>query len=175
MRAKEIEDKTSATERRLMEMEAKLAEREATAAADAEVSAFFKRMSKIATKTEDAPLTKQYLTSNPKAAREALARTAQALAQKHNLKTLPSAKAVIAAHEKSRRRELRDMGVDVEALSAGKGTTADKATAAKAKSTVAVKSTDKPKNGSNGATDGIRIPTKAEILAEMETGEIDLS
>lgn len=82
------------------------------AAADRELDAYLTRVTKKT--TDETPLMKRYLDKSPTKAREAIERATARLARK--LGALPKPAAVLRAAEKERRRELRDMGVDVDAI-----------------------------------------------------------
>lgn len=82
------------------------------AAADRELDAYLTRVTKKT--TDETPLMKRYLDKSPTKAREAIERATARLARK--LGALPKPAAVLRAAEKERRRELRDMGVDVDTI-----------------------------------------------------------
>jgi len=113
---REAKDALAALQKKHAELEKRIEETTATAAADREVDAYLARVARVARKGGDeTPLTKTYLATSPKEARAALEQVAFELAKK--IGRLPKPASVLKAHESRRRAELRKFGVDVSAAS----------------------------------------------------------
>ena len=162
MRAREHADELSKLKQEHQELRDSLSRRDQEAAADRELATFFGRVARAV--GDDSPLTKQFLAKNPARAQKALEHTAHELARK--LGALPKPADVIRAHEKQRRRDLKDLGVEVPVVAAGTTKTAPKAgdKINAGKSSAGAKPAPKSK-----------VPTRDEIVAELESGDLDLS
>lgn len=168
-RAREIEERAAKAEERVEKVEKTLEEKAKQAEADREVDAY---LAKIVRKASDEhPRVKALIAKSSTTARRELEQTAFELAQK--LGKLPSAKLVLAAHEKKIGRMLRRYGVDVVAAAAA-ADTEQKPTEKPAAKVVPGKK-GKPAKGAakveaDDAPNGeIRHPSTAELLRELRT------
>lgn len=156
LREREVADKASKAETEVEKLRRELAERDERAAIDRDMDAYFDRA--IRKVTDEAPHTKTLVAKSPRRAREALAETALELFKKNGER--PGVKALIAAHEKKEQRWRLARGIDAPAAT-GKSANGKKPAAEAAKPD----GKKKPANGANGRP---RIPTRAEMLAELE-------
>lgn len=166
MREREAADKATRAEERVEKLEQTIAQRERQAAEEQEVTAYLGRVARKA--TDETPLTKALVAKNPTRAREDLAVTAFALAQK--LGQRPKAAAVVAAHEKKLARQLRDLGIEPPTAKppAGKGAAAGKA---KPGAAIVAPTKTEPAAHVNGATvlpTRVVIPSRDEMVRELE-------
>lgn len=111
LRDREREDKLTATERRIAELEQKLTAKEQAQQAAAEAERYLGTITKSV--TDDAPLVKTMLTKNAAKAEARLARVAMELLEQTG--ETPDPGDVIAALEKQRREELDELGIDYQA------------------------------------------------------------
>lgn len=165
-RQREIEERAAKAEERVEKVEKTLEEKAKQAEADREVDAY---LAKIVRKASDEhPRVKALIAKSSTTARRELEQTAFELAQK--LGKLPSAKLVLAAHEKKIGRMLRRYGVDVDAAADTEQKPTEKPAAKvvpgkkgkPAKGAAKVEADDAP----NGE---IRHPSTAELLRELRT------
>ncbi len=173
LREREVADKATKAETEVEKLRGELAEREQRAAADREIDVHLARVLRKA--GEDAPLTKALIAKNPRKAREALMVTTAEVARKLGGVWPPKASAVIAAHERKERRELRDRGIEPPARS-GAAPAPAPAPAAKAAPAAAPA---KPKAGAKAtpapastvlANGVVYHPSNDELLRELRSG-----
>lgn len=154
--SREAAEASAANAKRIADLEKKLTERDQQTAAERDVERYFARVTRKA--DDSTPRVKALIASRPKYARQELAKTALALGQK--LGGMPTAKQLLAAHEKKIARQLRIYGVAGEtgakpanAKSAGAATNGAKKPAAAAA---------QPDDGQT-----ITIPSRDELLREL--------
>lgn len=169
-RQREAADKTTANERRIADLEAKLSQRDQQVAVERELDSYFGRALR---KVDDTtPRTKKLIATNPKLARAELAATALELVERGK-KSLPEIKAkeLLAAHEKKIARRLRMYGVEDAAPAAD-----DAAKPAAKKPAAAAKPNGKPGAKPAAAagdteTDETAIPSAADLVRELQSAQ----
>lgn len=166
MREREATDKLSANDRRIADLEAKLARRDQQAAVELELNTYFKRAIRKADDTT--PRVKALIAKNPARARADLAATALALSEKNNGQ-LPKSKVLLAAHEKKIARQIRDYGLDDAAALAAE--TDPKPVGKKPAGAAAKPATGKPAKpavADDAETDETTIPSTADLVRELQ-------
>lgn len=149
MKAREVDDELTKLKDWRKEREKADEEREVTAKADAQWTAFFDRVVKTA--SDKTPLAKAFLERSPTKATERIMVLTYEIT-KQSGGTVPKEREVMIALEKDRRQILRDLGIDPKSISATKATAViDAKTKTKAKSgSTAVKTEKKTANGKSG-------------------------
>lgn len=157
MRERELAESATKNERRIADLEKKLTERDQQTAVERDLERYFSRVTRKA--DDSTPRVKALITSRPKYARQELAKTALELGQK--LGGMPTAKQLLAAHEKKIARQLRIYGVAGESV-AKPAATGGKAPAkaAPAGKTPAAAQPDDP-------AQPIKIPSHDDLLREL--------
>lgn len=166
-REREQADRLTTLEKKNADLVDTLTKREQQELADRQAAAYVTKIAKRI--TDEAPLAKRRLAADPETARRELGAVAARLWESRGEQ--PSAKAVVKAYEKQRRRELVKQGVDIEAL-----IKAPIKTPAKAGDKKAAAAAKKP--GEKG--DKKELPLTAtsralrdDIVAELEAGDLD--
>lgn len=159
LREREKEDKLTAQEKRLAELEAKIERQKLESEAQAESARYIDEVNSAA--AAKYPLVAHLLKSDPDESGQGIVRAYEMLLKKNNGST-PKASAVVAEYDRAERARLKRIGIDPDTI-------------AKAK-TAAKKTGDaKPVNGTKTTTAPKGTLTKAEILAQLEAdGEADL-
>lgn len=157
MKERERDDQLAQLQKKYEEREKADREREALAKEEQRWEAFFSKTEQMA--SDKTPLTKQWLKTNPKAARVQMAQAAQRLIEQTG--NIPKERDVLIALEKDRRQALRDLGIDPKSLSAAKATAAIEA--ADTKSAPAKKADKKPIPAPKA--DDKKLSPKEEFLA----------
>lgn len=161
-RERETVDEIAELKKWRAEREKADADREAAAAQQREVATLLNRLERVTGKLE-APLMQRTLKKNPAKAHEMYAQAYLALQAKTG--TEPSPKSVVARCEKMRRRELKDLGVDVSSIAAAKKAAGDVTKGKKpgAKPTTETVENEKPLTGA---------ALKADILKNLADGNL---
>lgn len=171
-----LRDREAAAERDALraeveEMKKGLESREAQAAADRELDAYFARAFRKAS-ADATPITAKLIARRPKAAREELAVTATQLAAK--LGRLPKVAELLAAHEKREVRALKLRGIKPPTPGAAKPATAAEVDADPAKPAAAAKpgkgAKAKPAKSAvaDESDDDVAIPSTADLVRELQ-------
>ena len=154
---REAQDKISATEKRLAELESRLEKQHQQTVLEQAKSGFFAQVSTAA--TDDTPLLKSFVAKSPAKARDALFQIAASLYEETG--EAPDASDVATAWEKQRRDELAELGLDASVYLA----------AQKAPPPEATKRPAKTLGAAAGATPARAPVSKAEerdsIIAEL--------
>jgi hypothetical protein len=174
MREREAADQAATNARKLADLESKLETKERQAAAERELDTYFSRAMRKA--TEATPITATLIKSSPKAARAALLVTAHELTEK--LGRLPKSAELLTAHEKKETRLLALRGIKPTAKAAPAPAATKPATAPVAKPN-GQPAPAKPGKAPTAAApvvpaatpaDPLRIPTRDELLQELQSG-----
>jgi hypothetical protein len=153
LREREKEDKLSATEKRMADLEAKLEAQKQEQVAVAEASRFIEQVNTTA--KVKFPLAHHLLTADPEDSSDGMVAAYDRLAKTAD--KAPTAAQVVAEFDRSARARLKKLGVDVDALVKTKP-----GAAVPTKKTVNGKSVAAPTN-TNGTP-----KTRAQILAELD-------
>lgn len=166
-REREHGDELSTTRKELAELKKKLEERDQQTSAQRETEAYLGDVMRFAKRVADkTPLVRNVMKKNPERARSEM--SAIALDILKDTGKVPSAKQVVVAYEKARRRDLREQGVDVKAL-IGVRAIDTKTNGAGA----TTKNGKASPSGSNGAKPLSGRELRDDILKNLEDGTLD--
>lgn len=169
MRAREIDDKTTATEKRLAELEQKLAAKDQQTEFESRRSAYLDHAVKAV--GDDAPIAKALAAKNPAKLRAALWATAERLIEEND-GDVPDFEDVVVTFERNWRAELEELGIDPATL-------AKTATTTKQNNETADKKHPAKTLGNDLSTPRVPRPNRseregrAETLALLEAGKLD--
>lgn len=162
MREREANEKLTATEKRLLDLEKKIEEREQRAHVQKQAEEY---MSGVLKAADTNPLAKHVLTKDPEHANQRLRRIAYDLAQE--MDDVPDAEDVIARFEQEERRALARYGVDPNTILSAPTTTKKNEPSAEKKNAAPTLSNDltTPRVARTRETERER---RASVLAELE-------
>ncbi len=155
LREREKEEKQTAAEKRIADLETRFEQQKKDAAIQAEVQQYVQQVNAAATKSY--PLVAALIAADPEETNDALAKAYNALAPKLNRAPKPAE--VVAAYDKAQRARLQKLGIDPATI------TKIKATAKAANGNKPVVAAKPVANTS--ATDTKKAPSREDILAEL--------
>lgn len=170
---REATEKANAAERRIAELEQKLAKGEQQTAVQRELDAYFDRACRKATSAT--PITKRLIDKRPKTARAELAATAGRLADK--LGRMPKVSELLAAHEKREVRALKLRGIAPPTAAArtsdadADGTAAKSATSGKPAKVAGKKPAARAAEVETDEGADLAIPTNADLVRELRASQ----
>lgn len=161
LREREKEEKFSATEKRLADLEAKLEQQKRDAAVQAETQAYIGQINTAA--ATKFPLVERMLKADPDDTHDALVKTYNTLGQKLN--RAPKAAEVVAAFDKAQRARLAKLGIDPDTVAKAKAVAKKPAANSNAPAPAA------PAKPTNGAKKLTPQEERAAILAELKAAQ----